>query len=96
MFQYNYKAAIQLRYKYYNECQFTGKPMPPPTMDGHFNSTDDNITAEELACMKDAIDKVMKENSLEHEWEQYRMELTVALAALDQCNETEDPEEAQE
>lgn len=85
-----------MRYKYYNECQFTGKPLPPFTIDSHFNSTDDNITAENLTCIKDAIDKVMEEDGREDEWEEYQMELTVALAALDKCNEIEDTDEAQE
>lgn len=93
-FQYYYKAALQLRNKYYNECNMT-------TIDagleliGDFNANADNTTAGKLACIKDAIDKVMEENGLEDEWSEYQLELIVVLTALDQCNEIEDTAEAQ-
>lgn len=95
MFQYHYKAAIQSWLKYYTERDMTSVGSAPELF-AHPRATDDNTTAEHLACIKNAIDKVMIENGLEDEWAEYQTELIVVLAALDQCKEIEDAAESQE
>lgn len=91
-FQFHYKAAIQLRYKYYNDCNMK-------TEFGEFgprNRNPSELSPARLICIKGAIDKVMKENGLEDQWEEYQKELIVVLAAIDACNDIEDPAEAEE
>lgn len=93
--QYLYKAAVQLRFKYYNECNTT-------TTDTEFeiftylNSIDDSLTAKRMAKIKDTIDHVMKEHELEDDWAEYQNDFSLVFDAINQCNEIDDAADTQE
>lgn len=96
--QYLYKAAIQLRSRYIEQCNMT---TIEPTSDllrylDDPDDTDDDNSGDKLACIKAAIDKVMEENGLEDEWAEYQMELMEVLGALKECKEIEDAIKARE
>lgn len=95
MFQYHQKAAIKLRYKYYNECNIISEESTP-TLSINPKATNVNSTVNEtLACIRNAIDKVMIENGLEGEWAQLKFQLILISVALNECINIEVEAEAQ-